>query len=45
MHKTVVIGSVIMDEYRLVDKMKNEQNLDANREKGTVAWTDSIRVG
>jgi len=25
--------------------MKNEQNLDADREKGTVAWTDSIRVG
>ena len=35
MHKTVVIGSVIIDVYRLVDKMKNENNLDANiREKG-----------
>ena len=37
MHKTVVIGSVSIAEYRLVDKMKNEKNLDANiREKGTV---------
>ena len=46
MHKTVVIGSVIIDVYRLVDKMKNENNLDANilREKGTVAWTDRRRV-
>ena len=35
MHKTVVIGSVSIAEYRLVDKMKNEKNLDANiREKG-----------
>ena len=25
MHKTVVIGSVIIDVYRLVDKMKNEK--------------------
>jgi len=34
MHKTVVIGSVIIDVYRLVDRMKNEKNLDANiREK------------
>ena len=39
MHKTVVIGSVIIDVYRLIDKMKNEKNLDANiREKATVAW-------
>ena len=30
MHKTVVIGSVIIDVYRLIDKMKNENNLDAN---------------
>ena len=46
MHKAVVIGSVIIDVYRLVDKMKNEKNLDANiREKGTVAWTDRRRVG
>ena len=30
MHKTVVTGSVIIDVYRLVDKMKNEKNLDAN---------------
>jgi len=38
MHKTVVIGSVIIDVYRLVDEMKNENNLDENlREKGTVA--------
>ena len=46
MHKTVVIGSVIIDVYRLVDKMKNENNLDANilREKETVAWTDRRRV-
>jgi len=30
----VVIGSVIIDVYRLVDRMKNEKNLDANiREK------------
>ena len=36
MHKTVVIGSVIIDVYRLLDKMKNEKNLDANiREKVT----------
>ena len=41
MHKTVVIGSVIIDLYRLVDKMKNEKKLDANiTEKGIVAWTD-----
>ena len=34
MYKTVVIGSVIIDMYRLVDKMKNENNWDANiREK------------
>ena len=46
MHKTVVIGSVIIDVYRLVDKMKNEKNLDANiREKETVASTDRRRVG
>ena len=38
MHKTVVIGSVIIGVYRLVDTIKNEKNLDANiREKGTVA--------
>ena len=38
MHKTVVIGSVIIDVYRLVDEMKNGNNLDENlREKGTVA--------
>ena len=38
MHKTVVIGSVSIDVYRLVDKVKNEKNVDANiREKGTVA--------
>ena len=44
--KTAVIGSVIIDVYRLVDKMKNEKNLDANiREKGTVAWTVRRRVG
>jgi len=37
MYKTVVIGSVIIDVYRVVDKMKNEKNVDANiREKGTV---------
>ena len=30
MHKTVVIVSVIIDVYRLVDKMKNEKNLDTN---------------
>ena len=30
MHKTVVIGSVIIDVDRLIDKMKNENNLDAN---------------
>jgi len=30
MHKTVVIGSVIIDVYGLVDKMKNEKNLDTN---------------
>jgi len=37
MHKTVVIGSVIIGVYRLVNKVKNENNLDANiREKGTV---------
>ena len=35
MHRTVVIDSVIIDVYRLVDKMKNEKNLDANIEKGT----------
>ena len=41
MHKTVVIGSVTIDLYRLVDKMKNEKKLDANiTEKGIVAWTD-----
>ena len=41
MNKTVVIGSVIIDIYRLVDKMKNEKKLDANiTEKGFVAWTD-----
>ena len=35
MHNTVVIGSVITDVYRLVNKVKNEKNLDANiREKG-----------
>ena len=35
MHKTVVIGSVIIDVYRLVDKMENGNNLDGNiREKG-----------
>ena len=46
MHNTVVIGSVIIDVYRLVDKMKNENNWDANiKEKGTVAWTDRRRVG
>ena len=46
MHKTVVIGSVITDMYRLVGKMENEKNLDANiREKDTVAWTDRRRVG
>ena len=46
MHKTVIIGSVIIDEYNLLDKMKNEKNLDANiREKETVAWTDMRRVG
>jgi len=46
MHKTVVIGSVIIDVYRLVDRMKNEKNLDANiREKWTIAWTDRRRVG
>jgi len=46
MHKTVVIGSVIIDVYRLVDEMKNENNLDENlREKGTVAWKDMSRVG
>jgi len=46
MHKTVVIGSVIIGVYRMVDEMKNENNLDANiREKGTVAWTDRRRVG
>jgi len=34
MCKTVVIGSVIIDVYRLVDKMKNENHWDANiREK------------
>ena len=33
MHKTVVIGSVIIDVYRLVDK--NEKKLDGNtQEKG-----------
>jgi len=39
--------SVIIDVYRFVDKMKNENNLDANilREKGTVVWTDRRRVG
>jgi len=32
--------------YRLVDKIKIENNLDANiREKGIVAWTDRRRVG
>ena len=37
MHKTVVIGSVIIDVYRVVNKVKNEKNVDANiREKGTV---------
>ena len=25
MHKTVVVGSVIIDVYRLVDNMKNEK--------------------
>ena len=46
MHKTVVIGSVILDVYRLVDEMRIENNLDANiREKGTVAWTERRRVG
>jgi len=46
MHKIVVIGSVIIDVYRLVDKMKNENNSDANiRERGTVAWTDRRMVG
>mgnify|MGYP006890609625 CR=1 FL=1 len=46
MHKTVVIGSVIIDVYRLVNKMKNKKNLDANiRENGTVALTDRRRVG
>ena len=46
MHKTVVIGSVIIGVYRLVDTIKNENNLDANiREKGTVAWTDRRRIG
>ena len=45
MHETVVIGSVIIDVYRLVDKMKNEKNFDANiKGKGTVAWTDMRRV-
>ena len=40
MHETIVIGSVIIDVYRLVDKTKNEKNCDANiKEKGTVAWT------
>jgi len=34
---------VIIDVYRLVDKMKNKKNLDANiREKGTVAWTSEL---
>jgi len=38
MHKTVVIGSVIIDVYRVENKVKNEKNVDANiREKGTVA--------
>mgnify|MGYP007091337628 CR=1 FL=1 len=38
MHKTVVIGSAIIDMYRLVNKMKNKKNLDANITKtGTVA--------
>ena len=46
MHKTVIIGSVIIDEYNLLDKMKNEKNLDANiKENGTVVWTDRRRVG
>ena len=46
MHKTVVISSVIIDVYILVDKMKNEKNLDANiKENGTVVWTDRRRVG
>ena len=46
MHKMVVIGSVIIDVYRLVNKMKNKKNLDANiRENGTVALTDRRRVG
>ena len=45
MHKMVVIGSVIIDVYRLVNKMKNKKNLDANiRENGTVALTDRRRV-
>ena len=45
MHKTVVIGSVIIGVYRLVDEMKNENNLDENlREKGTVAWTGRRRI-
>ena len=45
MHKAVVIGSVIIDVYRLVGKTKNENNLDANiRENGTVVWTDRRRV-
>ena len=46
MRKTVVISSVIINVYILVDKMKNEKNLDANiKENGTVAWTDRRRVG
>jgi len=42
---TVVIGSVSIDVYRLVGKMKNEKNLDANiREKGTVDGQEKGRL-
>jgi len=42
---TVVIGSVSIDVYRLLDKMKNEKNLDANiREKGTVDGQEKGRL-
>jgi len=42
---TVVIGSVSIDVYRLLDKMKNEKKLDANiREKGTVDGQEKGRL-
>ena len=49
MYKTVVIGSVIIDVYRLVDKMKNEKKIGCKhkrkgnccldgQEKGRLVW-------